>query len=314
MSNKTSLVAAMALLLGTAAAAQAAEPAACRTVRFSDIGWTDVTATTALTAGILKDLGYKPEITLLSVPVTYASLKSKNLDVFLGNWMPSMEGDRKAYVDDHSVEVLGANLEGAKYTLAVPDYTYDSGLKSFGDVQKFASQLHAKIYGIEPGNDGNRHVLDMIHGDQFGLGHFQLVESSEQGMLAEVARAVRNKEPIVFLGWEPHPMNKEFKMDYLSGGDKVFGPNYGGATVFTNVRAGYVQQCPNVGRLLANMKFNLAGEDAMMGAILDKHASPEQATTDWLKANPDVLNTWLDGVTTWDGKPALAAVKAKLGS
>ena len=314
MSNKTSLVAAMALLLGTAAAAQAAEPAACRTVRFSDIGWTDVTATTALTAGILKDLGYKPEITLLSVPVTYASLKSKNLDVFLGNWMPSMEGDRKAYVDDHSVEVLGANLEGAKYTLAVPDYTYDSGLKSFGDVQKFASQLHAKIYGIEPGNDGNRHVLDMIHSDQFGLGHFQLVESSEQGMLAEVARAVRNKEPIVFLGWEPHPMNKEFKMDYLSGGDKVFGPNYGGATVFTNVRAGYVQQCPNVGRLLANMKFNLAGEDAMMGAILDKHASPEQATTDWLKANPDVLNTWLDGVTTWDGKPALAAVKAKLGS
>ena len=314
MSNKTSLVAAMALLLGTAAAAQAAEPAACRTVRFSDIGWTDVTATTALTAGILKDLGYKPEITLLSVPVTYASLKSKNLDVFLGNWMPSMEGDRKAYVDDHSVDVLGANLEGAKYTLAVPDYTYDSGLKSFGDVQKFASQLHAKIYGIEPGNDGNRHVLDMIHGDQFGLGHFQLVESSEQGMLAEVARAVRNKEPIVFLGWEPHPMNKEFKMDYLSGGDKVFGPNYGGATVFTNVRAGYVQQCPNVGRLLANMKFNLAGEDAMMGAILDKHASPEQATTDWLKANPDVLNTWLDGVTTWDGKPALAAVKAKLGS
>ncbi|MBV9750548.1 MAG: choline ABC transporter substrate-binding protein [Acetobacteraceae bacterium] len=313
MSKRIPLVAAIAFLVGTAAAAQAAEPAACRTVRFSDIGWTDVTATTAMTAGILTDLGYKPEITLLSVPVTYASLKSKNIDVFLGNWMPSMEGDRKAYVADHSVDVLGANLEGAKYTLAVPDYTYDAGLKSFGDVQKFAPQLHDKIYGIEPGNDGNRHVLDMIHGDQFGLGHFQLVESSEQGMLAEVARAVRNKEPIVFLGWEPHPMNKEFKMDYLSGGDKVFGPNYGGATVYTNVRAGYVQQCPNVGRLLQNMKFSLAGEDAMMGAILDKHDSPEKATTDWLKANPDVLNTWLDGVTTWDGKPALPVVKAKLG-
>ena len=314
MSKKIPLVAAMAILLGTAAAAQATEPAACRTVRLSDIGWTDVTATTALTAGILKDLGYKPEITLLSVPVTYASLKSKNIDVFLGNWMPSMEGDRKAYVADHSVDVLGANLEGAKYTLAVPDYLYDAGLKSFDDIQKFAKPLHDKIYGIEPGNDGNRHVLDMIKGDQFGLGHFELIESSEQGMLAEVARDVREKQPIVFLGWEPHPMNKEFKMDYLSGGDKVFGPNYGGATVYTNTRAGYVQQCPNVGRLLANMKFTLAGEDAMMGAILDKHESPEQATMDWLKANPDVLNTWLEGVTTWDGQPALAAVKAKLGS
>lgn len=313
MNTRITLLAATAVLLGATAMARATEPAACRTVRFSDIGWTDVTATTAMTAGILKDLGYKPEITLLSVPVTYASLKGKNIDVFLGNWMPSMEGDRKKYVDDHSVDVLGANLEGAKYTLAVPEYTYDSGLKSFSDIQNFAKQLHGKIYGIEPGNDGNRHVLDMIHGNQFGLGHFELVESSEQGMLAEVARAVRNKEPIVFLGWEPHPMNKEFKMDYLSGGDQVFGPNYGGATVYTNVRAGYVQQCPNVGHLLQNMKFTLAGEDAMMGAILDKHETPEQATTDWLKANPDVLNTWLAGVTTWDGKPALPAVKAKLG-
>ena len=314
MSNKFPLAAALAVLLGATVAAQAAEPAACRTVRFSDIGWTDVTATTALTAGILKDLGYKPETTLLSVPVTYASLKSKNIDVFLGNWMPSMEGDRKAYVDDHSVEVVTDNLDGAKYTLAVPEYLYDAGLKSFADVQKFGPQLHDKIYGIEPGNDGNRHVLDMIHGNQFGLGKFQLVESSEQGMLAEVARAERTKEPIVFLGWEPHPMNKEFKMDYLTGGDEVFGPNYGGATVYTNVRAGYAQQCPNVDRLLRNLKFNLAGEDAMMGAILDKHETPEQATTDWLKSNPDVLNAWLDGVTTWDGQPALAAVKAKLGS
>ena len=312
MSKAVSALAAMAVVLA-AAAAQAAEPAACRTVRFSDIGWTDVTATTALTAGILKDLGYKPEITILSVPVTYASMKNKNIDVFLGNWMPSMEGDRKAYVADHSVDIVKPNLEGAKYTLAVPAYLYDSGLKSFADVQKFAPQLHDKIYGIEPGNDGNRHVLEMIHDNQFGLGHFQLVESSEQGMLAEVSRAVRTKEPIVFLGWEPHPMNKEFKMDYLSGGDEVFGPNYGGATVYTNTRAGYVEQCPNVGQLLKNMQFDLAGEDAMMGAILDEKESPEKATADWLKANPGVLDTWLVGVTTWDGQPALPAVKGKLG-
>jgi glycine betaine/proline transport system substrate-binding protein len=225
-----------------------------------------------------------------------------------------MEADRKSYVEDGSVEVVGANLDGAKYTLAVPDYLYQAGLKSFEDIQKFAPQLHNKIYGIEPGNDGNRHVLEMIKNNQFGLGKFQLVESSEQGMLAEVARSVRNKEPIVFLGWEPHPMNKNFKMDYLSGGDDVFGPNYGGAVVYTNVRAGYDKQCPNVAKLLHNLKFSLAGENTMMGAILDQHEAPEKAANSWLKANPDVLDAWLDGVTTWDGQPALAAVKSKLGS
>jgi glycine betaine/proline transport system substrate-binding protein len=294
------------------AAAIAADPASCKTVRFSDIGWTDVTVTTALTATILKDLGYAPKITVLSVPVTYTSLKNKDLDVFLGNWMPSMEADRKPYTDDKSIDVMPANLEGAKYTLAVPTYLYDQGLHDFADIGKFGKDLNYKIYGIEPGNDGNRHVLDIIKANQFGLGKFQLVESSEQGMLAEVERAVRAKKPIVFLGWEPHPMNKQFKMSYLTGGDDTFGPNYGGATVFTNTRAGYAEECPNVAKLLNNIKFSLEGEDTMMGAVLQKKEDPNKAVREWLKANPAVLTAWLDGVTTLDGKPGLAAVKSKM--
>ncbi len=304
---------AIAVAASLAAPAQAANPA-CKAPRFSDIGWTDVTATTALTAGILKDLGYEPKITVLSVPVTYQSLKNKNIDIFLGNWMPSMKADRAPFVADKSVEVLGANLEGAKYTMAVPAYLYDKGLRDFSDIQKFAGPLGHKIYGIEPGNDGNRNVLSLIKSNTDGLGSFKLVESSEQGMLAEVERAVRQKKPIVFLGWEPHPMNQKFDMKYLTGGDSTFGPNYGGATVYTNVRAGYVQECPNVGKLLQNLKFTLAGEDTMMNAILNKNEDPAQATTQWLKANPQVLTTWLQGVTTLDGKPALPAVRTALGS
>ena len=177
-----------------------------------DIGWTDVTATTAVFSASLKRIGYKPTITVLSVPVAYASLKNKDLDVFLGNWMPAQEADRRPYVKDGSVEVGRANLTGAKYTLAVPTYTYQAGLKSFADIAHFAPQLHAAIYGIEPGNDGNRLVLSMIKQNLFGLGSFRLIESSEQGMLAEVERAVRAHQPIVFLGWDPHPMNMRFDM------------------------------------------------------------------------------------------------------
>lgn len=39
----------------------------------------------------------------------------------------------------------------------------------------------------------------MIDENPFGLGGFKLVESSEQGMLAQVVRAVRNREPLVFV-------------------------------------------------------------------------------------------------------------------
>ena len=65
-----------------------------------------------------------------------------------------------------------------------------------------------------------------------------MVESSEQGMLAQVARADERGEPVIFLGWEPHPMNANFKMSYLTGGDDFFGPNLGGATVMGPILLG----------------------------------------------------------------------------
>ncbi len=274
-------------------------------MRFSDIGWTDVTATTGLASHLVRKLGYEPRVTVLSVPVTFASLKNKDLDVFLGNWMPAMEADIRPYVADGSVEVVGANLTGAKYTLAVPAYLHEAGLRDFADIQRFAADLRNEIYGIEPGNDGNRLVLELIKTRQFGLGNFRLVESSEQGMLAQVERAIAAERPIVFFGWEPHPMNTRFDMRYLSGGDGSFGPDFGGATVFTIVRAGYPEECPNIGRLLRNLRFTLRGESEVMAGILERKLSPEAAAAEWLAANPAAQKAWFDGVLTIDGKPAL---------
>jgi glycine betaine/proline transport system substrate-binding protein len=306
-------LAGFAVLAGVAAA-WAADPASCKNVRFADVGWTDITSTTALTSTILEGLGYNPTNQVLAVPVTYASLRNKDIDVFLGNWMPTMEADLRPYVDDKSVEVVEpANLEGAKYTLAVPTYTFSAGLKSFQDIASFKDQLNGKIYGIEPGNDGNRLILDMIANDTFGLKGFELVESSEQGMLAQVARATSRNEPIVFLGWEPHPMNAKFDMSYLSGGDDIFGPDYGGATVYTNVRAGWLGECPNAGTLIRNLRFTLPMENEVMAGILDDGKDPSVAAKEWLKANPAAWENWLAGVTTLDGQPGLPAVKQSLG-
>lgn len=138
------------------------------------------------------------------------------------------------------------------------------------------------------------------------------MESSEAGMLSQVERATKRGQAIVFLGWEPHPMNTRFKLKYLTGGDDSFGPNYGQATIYTNVRKGYTQECSNVGQLLKNLSFTLDMESSLMGNVLDDKMKPDAAAKAWLKKNPAVLDTWLAGVTTVDGKPGLEAVKAYL--
>jgi len=312
--NSIAVLGCAALLAVTFTSTAHADGDACKSVRFADVGWTDITATTAATSVVLKSLGYAPSAKVLSVPVTYKSLENKDIDVFLGNWMPTMEGDLAAYRDKGTVEVLPvANLEGAKYTLAVNKNAADAGLRDFGDIAKFKDQLDGKIYGIEPGNDGNRLIQDMIRKNAFGLKDFEVVESSEQGMLSQVARANKRKKMVVFLGWEPHPMNANFKLTYLTGGDDFFGPNLGGATIYTNVRKGYVSDCPNVGKLLGNLKFTLAMENEIMAAILDDGKDPDKAAGAWLKKHPDVVKDWLKGVSTLDGGNGWAAAKKGLG-
>ncbi|MEW9307827.1 choline ABC transporter substrate-binding protein [Labrys neptuniae] len=303
-----------ALLVGAAGPALAADPENCRAVRFSDVGWTDITSTTAIASVMLKGLGYRPETTVLSIPVTYASMKAKDIDVYLGDWQPSMENDRKPYLEDKSIAVIGANLPvGAKYTLAVPEYTYAKGLHDFADIAKFRDSLQGKIYGIEPGNNGNRLVQGLIDANKNGLKGFQVVESSEQGMLAQLQGAVARQDDMVFLAWAPHPMNVNFKIRYLTGGDDTFGPDYGKAVVNTNVRAGWAEQCPNAARFIANLKFTVELENQMMQMITGDGLDGPAAAERYLKGNPGVLETWLAGVTTFDGQPGLPVIRKSLG-
>jgi len=306
--TKTALMVGIASISGLTMAADNS----CSTVRFSNVGWTDISATTGLTTQVLHGLGYKTTIDLLSVPVTFSSLKNKNIDVFLGNWMPTMKGIIEPYEKSGAVQVIGPNLVGAKYTLAVNREAYDGGVHSFADIAKYRKEFNGRIYGIEPGNDGNRLISKMINENAFGLGKFQLVSSSEAGMLSQVKRDVRRHKWIVFLGWEPHPMNTEFKMNYLKGGDDYFGPDYGGAKVYTKLRKGYLQECPNVGKLLTNLKFSLPMENQVMGYIMNDGQQPSAAAKKWLKANPEVLTSWLAGVKTKSGGNGLAAVKKYL--
>ncbi|MDF1871592.1 choline ABC transporter substrate-binding protein [Vannielia sp.] len=286
--------------------------AECDTVVMSDVGWTDITTTTATAKHVLEGLGYDVDVKVLSVPVTFASLEGDDVDVFLGNWMPSQTAAITPYLESGEIESININLEGTKYTLAVPDYTYEAGLQSYADIAKFAEELDGKIYGIEPGNEANTYLAKLIEDNKLGLGDadIELVESSEQGMLAQVARVYKDQEHIVFLGWEPHPMNANFSLKYLPGGEEFFG---GEGVVHTVTRKGYAAECPNLGKLFSQMDFTLEMENAIMGEILDEGTDPEDATEDWLKANAGVLDTWLDGVTAMDGSDGKAAVSAALG-
>lgn len=287
----------------------ATDPASCQIVRFSNPGWTDINVTTTLASILLNGLGYKPQDKFLSVPITFASMESNDIDVFLGLWSPSMDPLITPYLKTKSLEIINTNLPDARYGLAVPRYTYDAGLKSLKDIKKFSNQLHGRIYGVEPGNDGNQIILSLIKNNNYGLGQMQLIESSEQAMMAQVDAMINQHSPIVFLAWQPHPMNLKYNLVYLDGNAQFFGNQ---TKVSTVVRKGYLQECPNIGRLLSQLTFNSDIENSLMQQIIDTRQNPTAVVTAWLKKNPQIIKTWLQGVTTINGQDGLKAVQNQL--
>ncbi len=313
MTLKMGSVAAGALLsilaIGDASAAEAQR---CSAVRLSEPGWTDISATNGVASVLLEGLGYKPDLKTLSVPLGFEALKSGEIDVFLGNWMPAQQKFRDEADASGATLVLVQNLEGAKFTLAANKPGADLGVKDFADLDQFADKFKSTIYGIEAGAPANQSIAKIIEADKFGLGDWRLRESSEQAMLAQVQRNTASGTPTVFLAWAPHPMNAALDITYLSGGDEEFGPNYGGASVHTIANKAWAEACPNLAKLFTQLTFRVDQENALMGHILNEGLSGPAAAKLWLAANPEPLAAWLEGVSTFDGQPGEEAVRASL--
>lgn len=311
---RKSAVTAALVCMGAVGAAHAAPSAECRDIRLAFVGGPDNAAQNAVFSTIAEDLGYRVSSNFYSEAILYAGMKNNQLDVFLDDWTPSMDSTTAPYIKEHAISVIGPDLTDAKYTLAVPAYLYQQGLHDFSDIHRFGKALNYTIYGIEPGTSANRKLLEIIAENKFGLGNFHLVQSSEAGMFGALARAYAKKRDIVFVGWEPAPMNIQYHIGYLSGGAKYFGPDYGSATVYVNTRAGYAEACPNVGRILQQFKLTVQAENTMMYQLVVDHAQADTVAAEWLKQHPAWLETTLNGVSTVSGQPAFPAVKARLGA
>ena len=310
MKKKLQLLVLITALVGVVGFSSIAS--AAKEVRFVYVPWTCVTVKTEVAEHFLNELGYDASSMLLSVPIAYQAMATDQADVFLGNWMPTMQSIAEPHFQSGKVASFSVIMENAKYTLAVPTYAYEAGLRDFSDIAKYGEKLEYKIYGIEEGNDGNEVIELMINENMFGLGDFELIPSSETAMLTQVQNFARNQNWIVFLGWSPHWMNKIIDMSYLTGSDEsTFGENDGTATVYINIRTGFDQEQPNVAAFLQNYLVPIEMVNEAMNMLHeDNSVEPLDAGLAWLRANPEIYRGWMDGVTTADGQPALPVIEA----
>lgn len=315
----TALAATAALTIGSTA--MAAEDS-CGTVRFGQVNWTGVTAKTETAAWLLEQVGYKTDVITASVPIMFQSLATNERDAFLGLWLPTQRSMIKDEMKKGSMDIVTKNLEGAKYTVGVSQAAWEAGVKHFKDLDEFKEKFGGTIYGIEAGNDGNRIILQMIEDDVYGLGDWELQPSSAAGMLTQVERRHNRDKWAAWLAWAPHPMTLNIDMKFLEGGAEYWGPNQGGATVYTVTNTGYAWKCPNVGQFLENYTFTVEEQSQMAAYVINQDMSYAEAGRELIKEKPELLARWFDNggtyqtgpVKTADGSQnALGVVKEALG-
>ena len=301
----TLLVLGVVLLVGIHQASAASK------IRFGYVDWPGVTVKTTVASKILEFLGYDTDMKSLAVPVVFKGISSGDLDVFLGGWLPTMKSIAEKYFKDGSIVPVTINLDETIYTLAVPKYAWDAGCKSHADLAKFADKFDKKIVGIEPGNDGNQIVLDMINNNTYGLKGWKLIEASTEAMMIAVGAAFKREEWVCWLGWSPHWMNLAYDVKYLEDPEHLWGSDP--EVVKTLARSGFEKENPNPYLFFRQLRVTPEIQGYWIDQYSRQKKNAEAVALDWIKGNLGIVDQWVYGVTAADGSRGRDALRRALG-
>jgi len=300
---------ALAAGVATGSAAAADKP----TIRFGVPTWTGVTVKSEVAAQILEHMGYATKQTTASPAVALNTIKSDELDVYLGGWMPTEKEMIDPLVENNEAKVLTTNISDAIMGLAVPTYVWEAGVKTEADLAEHAGKFDKKIYGIEAGSGFNKNIKEAIDNDRHGLGDWQLISSSTSGMLAQTERAIQKDDWIVFLGWEPHWMNIRFDIKYLKAvGEPKIAETTSDVLTVANIKLG--ERHPDVETFFSQYVVRKDEQSKWVLQHGQQDMPAEEVASQWIAGNLDRVAEFLDGVKARDGQPAIEAVKAAVGS
>ncbi|GEN29534.1 hypothetical protein HVA01_31800 [Halovibrio variabilis] len=283
-----------------------------QTLDFGVPAWPGITVKTAIAEQLLNPLGYQTSIQAIGLQVIYQGIESGDIDAFLGAWLPAQREMFNPRKESGVLVDVANNVDGAQMTLAVPEYLYESGIQSFADLDENRDQFDGKIYGFGAGSAASEILHNAIDNDTWGLGDWQVVDTSEVAMLSAARDAISREEPIIWVGWTPHWMNLELPMRYLEDSKDLFGENNGESDVLTLLRSGYADAHPNVVTFFEQFTFSAEEQSWMIQAFGQEEQDLDDVAEQWINNHPERIEAMLADVTTTDGAPAWPVIEARL--
>jgi glycine betaine/proline transport system substrate-binding protein len=271
----------MVVMIGGMAGGCASEP---KTIKLVYVSWSCAEAETHLAEVILNDMGYEVEKNVVTAGIMWSAVASGDADAFTTAWLPYTHA---SYWDEYgdNVEKLGVLYEGAKIGLVVPEYVT---IDSIAEMADYADEFQSRIVGIDAGAGIMKATLEQTMPD-YGLDDWELVESSEAAMMAELDRSINAGEWIAVTGWAPHWMFFSYDLKFLEDPDATYG---GSEQIVIIGRAGFEEDFPDAAEFFANFKLTSAQLGEVMYMINVDGMDPSEAAQKWIDDNPSVVDTW----------------------
>ncbi|CQR47042.1 Glycine betaine/carnitine transport binding protein GbuC precursor [Paraliobacillus sp. PM-2] len=250
------------------------------------VEWDTEVASTNVIAQVLEEQGYDVSVTPLDNAVMWQSVATGDADGMVAAWLPGTHGKLYEEYKDQLVD-LGANLEGAKIGLVVPQYM---DVTTIGDLKDVAGELDSTITGIEPGAGVVQAAEQSV--EDYGLDSFSVETSSSGAMATALGEAIENEEPIVVTGWSPHWKFSKYDLKYLEDPEGSFGEE---EIIGTMVREGLEEDSPVAYQVLDNFAWSPADIESVMLEI-QNGTDPEEAAANWIENNQDKVDEWTAGL------------------
>lgn len=250
------------------------------TINLTYVEWDTEVASTHVVGEVLKEMGYKVNMTPLDNAIMWESVAKGESDAMVAAWLPNTHQAQYAQYKDQ-VDDLGVNLKGAKVGLVVPDYMDVNSIEDLSD------QAKKTITGIEPGA-GVVNAAENTLKAYPNLADWKVSTSSSGAMTIALGQAIKKKEPIVITGWSPHWMFAKYGLKYLEDPKGAMGSE---ESIHTMARKGLEKDQPEAYKVLDKFHWNQKDMESVMLAI-NEGKDPSQAAKDWIKDHQNEVEEW----------------------
>ncbi|MGQ1947212.1 glycine betaine ABC transporter substrate-binding protein [Geofilum sp. OHC36d9] len=277
----TSLTLAFALFLNSCAGA-GKKDGDNKKLTIAMVNWIECIANTHLAKVVLEDKGYSVELVNADVAPVFAAVAKGDADIFMEVWEPITH---KAYMDKFGakIEKVGTVYDDGRLGLVVPKYVTINSIDELNDVK---DKFEGKITGINPGAGIMSITQNVI--ENYAL-DYELVTSSEAGMLASLKRAYDKNEWIVVTGWKPHTKFTRYDLKILEDPKGTMGQAESISIIATK---GWSETHPELVPFFKNFRLNDEQLGTLMLAIESNPGKEDESARKWYQTNKEMIDAW----------------------